>query len=81
MWTWIKRRLFWVGKIRYIWGSPRIIGNLGCLLPADCWDERETSSLRFRVHKQRYTGWKWVFVETLELSHKEILLLGQQPIA
>lgn len=60
-----------VGDIQYEKALPYIICGFFGFLPKDLHTDEEKSSVKYRCHKRIWTGRRWDFVETLELTMKE----------
>ncbi len=60
-----------IGEIRYIQGTPCVAGNIRHFLPPALWTAEDRNALRYCAYKERWDGFRWVFVERITLTHEE----------
>ena len=53
-----------VGQVRYSKSLPFVV--------IDCLTKRGKMDVRYRLTVQRWTGWKWEFVENVEVTRQEL---------
>ncbi len=57
-----------VGDIQYTKASPYIVCDFFGFLPKDCHTDDEKASVKYRCTKRIWSGCRWDFVDTLELT-------------
>ena len=61
-------------EVRYVWDSPRLVTkNTMCLLPFECWEEKERDSLRYCVKREKRVRGRWILDERLEFTRAQLM--------
>lgn len=69
-----------IDDIRYIQGSPFVIGTWIHFKPQEIWTKSDWELLRYHLYKQQWNGFKWEFVGSVQVSNEELISILKKQI-